>query len=106
LPAATRLNSDAFVAAGTMAFTREIWRRCGGFPDQSIGEDSELLFRTVRSGIARGVVNHGIWAYVRHGANSWRFDFNDTQGPAGWVTVPSPRFMPAEDLAFYRALAS
>ena len=47
--ACTGALADA-VAAGTLAFTRELWRRCGGYPDASIGEDLALLAELARRG--------------------------------------------------------
>jgi hypothetical protein len=107
-----RLDPDAgpgqpevSIAGGTLAFLREVWGRCGGYPDDSLGEDVGFLRRAAECGarIVR-MPNNGAYVYVRHPANSWRFDFPAQAGPPGWSQQPPPPFIPGEDVARYRAM--
>ena len=104
MPVGIPLPSDATLAGGTLAYTKEAWKAAGGYPDQSLGEDVGLLHRIIGAGgRVLGVRNWGTYAYVRHGANSWRFEFED-DGPRGWVGIRVPDFVPDADLAFFRRM--
>ena len=95
----------AVIVAGTLAFTRAACQRAGGYPDRSIGEEVALLEAVLRNhGRVASIVNDGIYICVRHGANSWRLRFDAIEGPPGWTEVPTPDFLPAGDLEFYRSL--
>jgi hypothetical protein len=96
----------AVIVAGTLAYTRDAWQAAGGYPDRSIGEEVALL-EAVLDGDGRvaPIVNDGIYICVRHGANSWRLRFDAIEGPPGWTEVPTPDFLPPEDLDFYRSLS-
>ena len=95
----------AWIATGTLGFTRDAWLTAGGYPDRSMGEEVTLL-RAVSEGGGRvaPIVNDGIYVYLRHAANSWRFYYDAERGPDGWSELAPPEFLPPEDLAFYRAL--
>jgi hypothetical protein len=83
-----------------------MWHRVGGYPDASVGEDIGFLQRLVDAGArAAGISNQGAYVYIRHGRNSWRFDFEPAEGPPGWNRGQPPPSMDAEDLAFYATLA-
>jgi glycosyltransferase involved in cell wall biosynthesis len=93
------------LAAGTLAFPTELWRRAGGYPNLSIGEDVGMVQRFADVGArVAAVSNRAAYVYVRHGRNSWRFDFDPAEGPPAWHPAEAPPTMPAEDLAFYASL--
>ena len=93
------------VAGGTLAYTKDVWRQVGGYPDASIGEDVALM-QLMADGGARIVAmsNQGAYVYVRHGRNSWRFDFDPKVGPPGWNPSSPPPAMPQSELTFYATL--
>jgi hypothetical protein len=93
------------LAGGTLTVTRDAWAGAGGYPDESLGEDVGLLHRVVDRGarIAR-VPNDGTYVYVRHTANSWRYEFTVDGGPPGWSHRGRPDWVPAADVAEYQAL--
>ena len=100
-------TTTAGIAAGTLAFTRELWERCRGYPDESIGEDLALLYAAGRAGARiASVPNTGSYIYLRHRANAWRFEFDATEGPGGWRAIDAPAFLPAADLRFYAGMAA
>ena len=94
------------MAGGTLAYPREWWRRVGGYPDASLGEDVGLLQRFADAGARIAAVsNRGCYVYVRHGLNSWRFDYDPDEGPPGWAPAGAGP-LPEDDLAFYAALSA
>jgi hypothetical protein len=98
-------RQEASIAGGTLAFLREVWSRCGGYPDDSLGEDVGFLRRAAECGASIvQMPNRGAYVYVRHAANSWRFDFPSQAGPPGWSRQPLPPFVPGEDVASYWAM--
>jgi glycosyltransferase involved in cell wall biosynthesis len=93
------------IHGGTLAFRKRVWQSCGGYPDQSLAEDAVLMQRVMAGGArVLRLANAGTYVYIRHETNSWRFNCGDFGGPEGWSRVPAPRFMPREDLEFYRAM--
>jgi hypothetical protein len=94
------------VAGGTLAYAKDWWRAVGGYPDASLGEDVALLQRFVDAGArVAAVSNQGAYVYVRHGRNSWRFDYTAQDGPEGWHPARTGP-IPAQDLAFYASLTA
>ncbi|MFD0346339.1 glycosyltransferase [Kitasatospora aburaviensis] len=105
--AAPRYAPVDSLAGGTLAFTRDCWREVGGYPDASVGEDLGLLRRFADAGARiQGVSNRDAYVYIRHGRNSWRFDFTPDDGPAGWRRSDGFGPLTTEDLAFYASLDS
>ena len=93
------------VHGGTLAFRREVWARCGGYPDESLAEDAMFLSRALAHGARLGrLTNSAAFVYLRHDANSWRFTCGTHDDPAAWRRVPTPAFFPPADAAFYRSL--
>jgi hypothetical protein len=93
------------LAGGTLAYRKDLWQQVGGYPDASVGEDMGFLQRLVDAGAhTTGISNQGAYVYIRHGRNSWRFDFEPADGPPGWHRGQPPPTMNAQDLAFYATL--
>ncbi len=90
------------VIGGTIAFRRAARPR---FPDSSEAEDAAFLKTLLRAGERLvPVPNRDLFVYVRHEANTWRFQEGRVFDRRGWHTVAAPHFMPKEDLEFYRQL--
>jgi glycosyltransferase involved in cell wall biosynthesis len=95
------------LAGGTTAVRKDIWRRVNGYPDASNGEDIGFLQRVADAGgRVLAIGNQGAYVYVRHGRNSWRFDFAPEDGPPGWRHGRPPPGMDESDLMFYSSLSN
>ncbi len=95
------------VAGGTLAFRRSVWTGGVRFPEISLGEDAGFLRQATGQGrrLLR-IENDGLFVYVRHGSNTWRFDPGTFLIPAGW-SESAPRFdFSQEWLAAYAAAAA
>jgi O-antigen biosynthesis protein len=88
------------VHGGTLVYRRRVWEEKAKFPDCSLAEDAIFLDQAARRGARLLAVEaDGIFVYLRHGANAWRFACGDR---AGWQLVPEPD-LPAQARAFYAA---
>jgi glycosyltransferase involved in cell wall biosynthesis len=84
------------ISCGTLAYARDKWFTSGGYPNSSLGEDAVFLRRALERGARlKRLDGSGAYVYVRHGANSWKFDYD-----AGWIQVPRPLGFPAGALEF------
>lgn len=100
-------GANAF-AGGTLCFTKETWRARPFDEKIIIGEDLDFWQeRTTRIPVVPAP-----WVYmmVRHGGNTWR-DWNGTSVEAVFRQRPVfpqslDEFLPTEDVAFYRKLAT
>jgi hypothetical protein len=95
------------LAGGTTAVRKDIWRQVNGYPDLSNGEDVGFLARVADAGgRILAISNQGSYVYVRHGRNSWRFDFSPEDGPPTWRRNRPPPGMDDDDLTFYASLSN
>jgi glycosyltransferase involved in cell wall biosynthesis len=91
------------VVGGTLAFRKRFWQQGLRFPNASLGEDAQLLKRLLNKGARlEKLRNDGVFVYVRHQGNSWKFAEGEYLLRRGWRTVTAPSFVPAEDLLFYK----
>ena len=92
------------LAWGTLALTKDIWRRSHRYPHASRLEDRTMYLRATDLGArVESVANDGIYVYVRHGANSWRFP-RAPQDHTWWTESPAPAFVSPRDLDDYFTL--
>jgi glycosyltransferase involved in cell wall biosynthesis len=91
------------VHGGTLVYRRAVWERFARYPDASLAEDAQFLLAATRRGgrLAR-IPGEGLFVYVRHGRNAWRFTCGEQGGADGWVRGVEPP-LPPEDRAFYVA---
>ena len=90
------------VHGGTLAYRREVWERVARYPDASLAEDAAFLTAALRRGARlERVPGDGIFMYVRHGRNAWRFRCGSHGGDAGWLRSAAPP-LEREDRDFYR----
>jgi glycosyltransferase involved in cell wall biosynthesis len=97
----------AGVHGGSIVFRRSILDRIVRYPSVNLAEDAALIHQALHAG--RRLMrqeNPGVYAYVRHGRNTWRFEGGETPAAAGWERIPPPRTFAEDDLAAYRAAAS
>jgi glycosyltransferase involved in cell wall biosynthesis len=89
------------VHGGTLAFDRHVWQRLTQYPDASLAEDAAFLLRAQRRGARlERIDGDGLFVYLRHADNAWRFRCGAHVDRTGWRRVAEPP-LPAEDHAFY-----
>ena len=92
------------VLGGTLAFHRNLFERGQRFPNTSLAEDAAFLIGAVRRGARlEAIPADGLYVYIRHGANTWRFQCGDGEGGPSWSRWDAPAFI-APDLEFYDAI--
>jgi glycosyltransferase involved in cell wall biosynthesis/GT2 family glycosyltransferase len=91
------------VHGGTLMYRRGVWGPRASYPPASLAEDAYFLTRALRAGARLERVDEpGLYVYLRHGANAWRFTLGRHVDPAGWVRREEPPQL-APDREFYRA---
>jgi glycosyltransferase involved in cell wall biosynthesis len=94
------------VHGGTLAFRRSVWKAGARYPNTSLAEDAGFLRAAVRRGARlERMSGRGLFVYVRHGRNAWRFECGRHVDPSGWLRAPEPELL-ARDRAFYAAAAA
>ncbi|MBA3003067.1 MAG: glycosyltransferase family 2 protein [Desulfurivibrio sp.] len=89
------------VLGGTLVYRKKIWGGAVRYPDTSLREDADFMVLAQRHGARLLKVDgDGLYAYVRHGHNSWQFAAGNFLDASGWTSLPSPAFL-GEDLGFY-----
>ena len=85
------------VAGGTTAFRRSIFQRDCRFPHTSLAEDADFIERAVTRGARlQALPATGLYIYLRHGANTWRFPCGQYLDPSGWRREVEPAELAAE----------
>jgi glycosyltransferase involved in cell wall biosynthesis/GT2 family glycosyltransferase len=101
-----RLHRRLFVSdvhGGTLMYRRGVWGPRASYPPASLAEDAYFLTRALRAGARLERVDEpGLYVYLRHGANAWRFALGRYLDPAGWFRREEPPHL-APDREFYRA---
>jgi glycosyltransferase involved in cell wall biosynthesis len=102
-PALHRRMFVGDVHGGTLAFTRRVWETLAQYPAISLAEDAALLERARRRGARlQRIDGDGLFVYLRHARNAWRFDCGRFLDPRGWRPAAEPA-LPPGDRAFYAA---
>jgi glycosyltransferase involved in cell wall biosynthesis len=104
-----RLHQRMFVGdvhGGTLLFRRALFAEGLRYPEVDLAEDAALLSEALRRGkrLAR-VDEPGLFIYMRHGRNAWRFEAGSFLDPAGWQRAGPPEAFAASLLEQYRAAA-
>jgi O-antigen biosynthesis protein len=91
------------VHGGTLVFSRSVWERLARYPHVSLAEDAAFLARAKAAGARlEQVPGEGLFVYLRHGSNAWRFPCGSYLDQRGWSPTLEPA-LDAEDRAFYAA---
>ena len=91
------------VHGGTLVFARSVWEQLARYPDVSLAEDAYFLMRAkARGARIERVDGTGLFVYLRHGTNAWRFACGAHVDRRGWLPAEEPPF-PPEHRAFYAA---
>jgi glycosyltransferase involved in cell wall biosynthesis/GT2 family glycosyltransferase len=101
-PALHRRLFVSDVVGGTLMYRRRVWGPRASYPPTSLAEDAAFLTRAVRGGARLLRVDEpGLYVYLRHGSNTWRFACGGHVDPAGWIRIDEPPCL-APDREFYR----
>jgi len=88
---------------GTVAFRRSLFGGSCRYPNLSAAEDAAFLECAVRQGASlQRVASDGLFAYVRHAGNTWKFECGKFLDATAWRREHEPREL-AADRAFYAA---
>jgi glycosyltransferase involved in cell wall biosynthesis len=102
-PALHRKLFEGDVHGGTLVFARRVWAELARYPDRSLAEDALFLRQAVQRGARlQRLDGDGLFIYVRHGTNTWRFPCGSYLQPTDWRQVPPPA-LSAEDWAHFDA---
>ena len=91
------------VHGGTLVFRKRLIDEGLRYPEVNIAEDAGLLKQSLQRGnrLMR-LPNPGVFVYMRHGHNAWRFKAGQFLDPTGWHKIDPPRTFPAETLTAYQ----
>ena len=100
-----RLYFAGVALGGVLMFRRKLWEQGLRHADVSLAEDF-MFARSVaeRGGEILKLDYPGLFVYIRHGRNTWRFLCGSERGAEGWEPISRPSFLPDEDMGFYRSL--
>ncbi|HEV2914380.1 MAG TPA: glycosyltransferase [Pyrinomonadaceae bacterium] len=89
------------IVGGTLAFRKSLWGEKVRFPNISEREDAVFLEMMLKRGARlEKLSNDGVFVYIRHEANTWRFTLG-TFLDNGWRQVSPPQFLSEQDCKFY-----
>jgi glycosyltransferase involved in cell wall biosynthesis len=102
--ASTELFDRMFVEnvhAGTLVYRRTVWQSLARYPATSLHDDAEFVVAAMRQGapLCR-LPGKQLFAYVRHGSNSWRLDAGGYLQDPDWSRANLPALLNV-DAAFY-----
>ncbi|HME35242.1 MAG TPA: glycosyltransferase [Candidatus Sulfotelmatobacter sp.] len=88
---------------GTLVYRRSLWLNGIRYPETSLAEDAMFIRRAseTRKRLLR-LSNPGLFIYLRHGQNTWKFDSGRFLDPAGWRSVAAPSGFAPDLLDAYR----
>jgi glycosyltransferase involved in cell wall biosynthesis len=88
---------------GTLVYRRSLWANGIRYPEANLAEDAMFIRRAVETGKRLLRLNNpGIFVYLRHGNNTWKFDSGRFLDPAGWMLVSAPPGFVPDLLDSYR----
>ncbi len=95
------------VHGGTLMYRKAVFGAGLRYPEVSLAEDAALLAGAQRRGYRlAGLPNPGVFVYMRHGQNAWRFETGRFLDPAAWCRTALPETFPLELLGLYQAVAA
>jgi hypothetical protein len=92
------------IHGGTLLFRRSLLDEGIRYPEVNLAEDAGLVHQIAhrRRRILR-MENPGLFVYVRHGQNTWKFETGRFIDPKGWRAVPIPPEFAGLTMEQYRA---
>jgi len=95
------------VHGGTLVFWKRLFVEGLRYPAINIAEDAAFIQAAARRGrrLVR-VPNDGLFVYIRHGGNAWRFSPGSFLDPRGWQAISPPQTFSATDIAAWQQAAA
>jgi glycosyltransferase involved in cell wall biosynthesis len=95
------------VHGGTLVFWKRLFTDGMRYPPRNIAEDAAFIQTAVRKGkkLVR-VRNDGLFVYMRHGGNAWRFKPGSFLDPSSWRATASPNSFGPTELEAWQNAAS
>jgi glycosyltransferase involved in cell wall biosynthesis len=95
------------VHGGTLVYRRQLFSDGLRYPPINLAEDAAFILAALRSGrrLSR-LSNDGVFVYVRHVDNAWKFQPGQFLDPDGWGLIAPPAGFTAEKLSAYREAAN
>lgn len=91
------------IHGGTLMFRKELWLQGVRYPEVNLAEDAALVRQcTQRKKRLLRLDDAGVFLYLRHGRNTWKFDSGRFVDPAGWRKAAAPEGFAPEVLERYR----
>lgn len=79
------------VHGGTLAFRKDLFDSGLRYPEVDLAEDATLIRRAMLRGKRLlKLDNPGVFVYVRHGRNAWRFQTGEYLDARGWSRIDPP----------------
>src|SRR5437016_9448740 len=95
------------IHGGTLVYRRSMWLAGIRYPEANLAEDAALIRRATQSHYRLlRLANDGIFVYLRHYNNAWKFDSGQFLDPQGWSPTIAPSGFSTELLDAYRAACS
>jgi glycosyltransferase involved in cell wall biosynthesis len=94
------------VHGGTLVYRKTLFDEGLRYPDVNVAEDAIFLRSAQQRGkrLAR-LPNPGVFVYVRHGRNAWRFTSGEFLDRTGWQKLDHPSFFDPKTLEDLREAA-
>jgi glycosyltransferase involved in cell wall biosynthesis len=91
------------VHGGTLVYHKSILEDCIRYPEVNIAEDAALVQQAIRRNkrLVR-LENPGVFVYLRHGHNAWKFETGQFIDPSGWSACAAPSGFSSQLLDMYR----
>jgi glycosyltransferase involved in cell wall biosynthesis len=79
------------VHGGTLVFRKSIFDQGTRYPEVNLAEDAAFIrTATTKANRLTRISNPGLFVYVRHGTNAWRFALGTGRDSTGWQTAEGP----------------
>lgn len=87
------------VAGGTLVFLKMLWEDHNAYPPVSLREDADFLMSVIRKGARlERIDGRELFIYMRHSANTWRFNAGTFLHPEEWQLTEGPAGIHASSL--------
>ncbi len=82
---------SGLIHCGTLTYWKSLWQNVAKYPNLNVGEDFNFLLRLKKQGIeVMPVDGYNQFVYVRHTANTWKFEQNNFRPYSGWNIATAP----------------
>src|SRR5262249_34045298 len=83
------------VHGGTLGHRKALLESGLQYPEVDLAEDAWIIWQAqCRGHRLLRLANSGVFVYVRHGGNAWRFEAGSFLDPAGWKRTDPPSTLP------------